>query len=176
MMLTELRGDWKHHQQTFRLAGSFASNNICHICLASKVDGRYAFSDFGEQPAWRTTIRTQEQFLRQQLGSPVNSIVYIARFHYSMIRFDCMHCVQLGIGLFANGGCFHELLKIQEWWPGPDQASRFRMAYASFKQFLKESNQWECSQPCFKPYMLVSKSGDEFCYFAAKVSCLKFEY
>ena len=114
-------------------------------------------------------MRSQQEFLVQQCKEPINGLLYTAGFHYSMIRFCAMHTVHLGIGLFANGGAFFELLKVR-YFPGQDQAERFRVAFAMFKNFIKQHN-IRCSQPQFKSWMFMS-NGDEYCFFTAKVSRL----
>ena len=132
LRLCELRGDWQHHFRTFNLASHYTSKNVCHMCSASRSDAALLYTDFSDQPAWMSTMRSQQEFLVQQCKEPINRLLYAAGFHYSMIRFCAMHTVHLGIGLFANGGAFFELLKVN-YFPGRDQAERFRAAFAMFK-------------------------------------------
>ena len=165
--LCELRGDWKHHASTWRLAHHYTCNNICHICKASRCDPEVPFTDFRKQPAWKNTVRSHQQFLAQEMGEPWNMLAYVAGFHYRMLKFDVMHTVHLGIGACCNGGCFFELLKLQ-WFPGSDKHAIFRAAYKDFKAFCRKVKV-VCSQPVFKPWMLLS-STDEYCIFAAKAA------
>ena len=168
LRLIELRGDWEHHVQVFKLKHFYAANDLCHICRASKVNAAVPYTDFRVRPIWRGTERTHQEFLLEEIGNPPNSIVYIAGFHYRMIRIDTMHTVNLGVGLFANGGAMFELLKLNYFGEG-DRASIFRRAYSYFKVFTKRHH-IETSQPVFKPWFLVAKGqGEEFCYFASKV-------
>ena len=78
-----------------------------------------------------------------------------------------MHTVNLGCGLFTNGGGLFELLKIA-WFPGDTEAQRWRAADQSFRSFLRK-HKIVCSQPALKSWMLVLR-GEEYCYFATKAS------
>ena len=166
--LVELRGDWKHHMAIFRLKHGFNSNNICHRCSASRTDASMAFSDFSLHPGWKATLRSHEQILREEMGDPLNLLVYVAKFDCDMIKFDSMHTVQLGCGLHANGSALFELFKVEWFGSGTrDKNILFTAAYKNFKSFLR-LHEVACSQPAFKPWMLVS-SGTEYCFFASKV-------
>ena len=77
-----------------------------------------------------------------------------------------MHTCQLGIGLHLNGSVLRELLDA-DIFPGASASERFTKAFAHFRQWTRQHG-ISCSQSCFKPYMLVSKSGEEFCYFQTK--------
>ena len=164
--LTELRGDWKHHQQVWGLVkAAFTSNNVCHICEASRANPACSMLEFTRQPAWSHTIRSHRVFLTEILGSSACSLIYIKGFHYSMIRWCAMHAIQLGAGLFNNGGCFYELMKVS-WFPGGTVADRYRNAFRDFKDFCSR-HKIKCGQPIFKPWMYVS-SGEESCTFRSK--------
>ena len=170
LRLVELRGDWKYHQQIFRLKSFFNASNICHVCRASRHPNTTTpFVDFGRQPRWRQTVRSHKEFLLEQVGDPINAMIYIKGFHMSFLRFCSMHTINLGIGLFANGGAIFELMKVGHF-EGTDLHSRFRAAFRSFKGFLR-ANGVECSQPVFKPWMFIS-TGTEYCFFASKVTYL----
>ena len=167
LRLVELRGDWKYHVQAFRLRSHFTSSALCHACQAAKVATLGpSCIEFTRNPAWLQTIRTQRQFMLQELQEPINGLVFCAGFHYSMIRWCSMHTVNSGVGLFANGGCFFELLKVG-WWQG-SKDEQFRKAYRSFREFVNR-NRIETSQPVFKPWMFVA-TGEEFCYFGSKAT------
>ena len=167
LRLVELRGDWEHHVQVFRLKHFYAANDICHKSRASKVNPAIPYTDFRKRPSWKATERTHQEFLLEEIGTPTNSIVFIAGFHCRMLRIDTMHTVNLGVGLFANGGAMFELLKLNHFGAG-DKATIFRGAYSCFRAFTKRHH-IQSSQPVFKPWFLVSKGqGEEFCYFASK--------
>ena len=163
--LIEVRGDWKQHVQVFRLLHFYTGSRICHQCKASR-DPRLSFYDFVARPAWLATTRSHQEFLMEEIGYPINALIYTAKFHYTMIKYDSMHSVNLGCGLHANGSAFHELLKIR-WWAQGERAVQFRSAFRSFREFVKRHHV-ESSQPVFKPWMLVT-GGEEYCYFATKV-------
>eukprot|EP00439_Symbiodinium_sp_Y106_P030684 s922_g3.t1 len=165
--LVELRGDWKWHVQAFRLRGYYGATNVCHVCTASKKDPRFPYNDFRRNPCWQSQERSHRDFMLTMLGEPLNSLVYVAGFHFRLIKFDTMHCTNLGIGQFTNGGAFKELLKIN-FWPGSDNTAKFREGYKSFKAFLAAQH-LSCSQPLFKPFMLVL-TGEDYGLFASKVS------
>ena len=164
--LTEIRADWKEHASSFKLHHHFICNRICHQCLASRTDRAFPFTDFRLNPSWLNSIRSNRQFLLEEMGEPTNMLVYVAKFDYSIIKWDAMHTVNLGCGLFANGGCWFELLKVQ-WFGNGDKATQFRTAFRMFKRFLQRHNILS-SQPVFKPWMLVM-TGEEYCFFASKV-------
>ena len=169
--LTEVRGDWKHHQQVWGLVrAAFTSNNICHLCEASRTEERYTMLEFTASPAWASTIRSHQKFLSDIMAPHGCGLIYCKGFHYTIIRWCSMHSVQLGAGLFLNGGCFFELMKIS-WWGGGSAATCYRAAYRSFKKFLTD-HKIQCSQPIFKPYMYVS-TGEESCTFRSKEPCSK---
>ena len=164
--LIEIRGDWKQHVSSFRLLHHYTASRICHQCKASR-DRSLSFCDFSAHPAWEATTRSHQQFLLEEMGTPVNMLVYTAKFHYTMIKYDSMHSINLGCGLHANGSTIYELLKLRWWGPG-DRSTVFRSAYRSFRDFLKV-HKIQSSQPVFKPWMLVT-SGEEYCFFASKVA------
>ena len=83
LRLVELRGDWKYHVQAFRLRSHFTSNALCHACQAAKVATLGpSCIEFTRNPAWLQTIRTQRQFMLQELQDPINGLVFCAGFHY----------------------------------------------------------------------------------------------
>ena len=164
--LTEIRGDWKHHQQVWGLVkAAFTSNNVCHVCEASRTNASCSMLEFTRQPAFLQTTRSHRTFLTQIMGNHVCSLIFIRQFHYSMIRWCSMHSIQLGAGLFNNGGCFFELMKVS-WFPGNSPTECYRSAYRKFKDFINV-HKIKCGQPVFKPWMFVS-SGEESCTFRSK--------
>ena len=164
--LTEVRADWKEHVSSFRLQHHYTCKRICHQCEASRSATSYPFTDFRQNASWQGTFRTHRQFLLEELGEPTNMLVYTAKFHFTVIKWDTMHSVNLGAGLHANGGAWFELLKIK-WFGEGDKNLVFRSAFRLFKRFLAR-NKIQCSQPVFKPWMLVT-SGEEYCFFTSKV-------
>ena len=169
LRLTELRGDWEHHAATFRLSHYYACSNICHLCRASRDDTAVMFTDFREHASWKSTMRSHAQFLAEEVGEPVNFLIYVAGFNVHMIRFDPMHTVNLGCGLFSNGSGFYELLKLG-WFGAGSKADKFSEAYTRFRSFTRR-HKIECSQPQFKPWMLVN-GVEEYCFLASKATCM----
>ena len=169
LRLTELRGDWEHHASTFRLTHYYACKNVCHLCEASRDNEAMSFADFRINAAWKSTLRTHARFLAEEIGEPINSLIYVAGFHMDMIRFDMMHTVNLGCGLFSNGSTIYELLKLG-WFGGGNKDCKFSEAYKRFRSFTGK-HQIECSQPQFKPWMLVN-GGEEYCFLASKATCM----
>ena len=169
LRLVELRGDWEQHVSAFKLTHNYACKNICHLCKASRDDESVSFADFGRNAAWKATLRSHAEFLAEEVGEPTNSLIYVAGFHCRMIRFDSMHTVNLGVALFSNGSGLHELLKAG-WFAGGNKAAKFAGAYKKFRAFTRKNN-IECSQPQFKPWMLVN-GVEEYCFLAAKATCM----
>ena len=171
--LWEVRGDWKWHYQCFSLKSTWMSGAVCHVCRASKSKpNEPSYVDFTSQPAWLRTCRTHATFIEDQLPNdrPCNALCYAFGFDYKCIRFCSMHVTNLGIGLCANGGALHELLE-HNVFDGDTPTDKFRSAYVRFKSWCS-ANRVACSQPCFKPYMLVTK-GEEYCYFQTKETDLQ---
>ena len=169
LRLTELRGDWEHHANTFRLSHYYACSNICHLCRASRDDTTCMYTDFRTNASWKSTLRSHAQFLAEEVGEPLNSLIYVAGFNVHMIKFDTMHTVNLGCGLFSNGSGLHELLKLG-WFGGGNKASKLSTAYTRFRAFTGRYR-IECSQPQFKPWMLVN-GVEEYCFLASKATCM----
>ena len=167
--LWEMRGDWKHHYQTFGLKSTWMSDYCCHRCLATKSKPAHlSYVDFSSQPRWLSTERTHAQFLSEQLPEDRswNPILYTMGFNFRMVRICSMHTCQLGIGLHLNGSALRELLDASVF-PGANASERFAKAFSHFRQWTRQHG-ISCSQSCFKPYMLISKSGEEFCYLQTK--------
>ncbi|CAE7720352.1 ppk25, partial [Symbiodinium sp. CCMP2456] len=165
--LWEVRGDWKWHFQCFGFSSSWLADSLCHVCSASKTNPGCSFLDFTVSPAWLGTERSHQQFIAQQLpdSRPCNALLYTIGFDFKFIKWCSMHCVQLGIGLHANGGSIHELLQ-HGYLAGQNESERFNDAFLKFKAFCK-ANAIETSQSAFKPYMLITK-GEEFCFLQTK--------
>ena len=70
----------------------------------------------------------------------------------------CMHAVRLGVGLHENGATIHELLQ-HGYFAGQNESAAFNDAFLKF--IFYKANRVPCSQPAFKPYMLVTK-GEQF--------------
>ena len=111
--LSEIRGDWKAHQHTWGLnKAAFTSNNVCHVCQASRTTA-----------CW--TLQRGHEYSRVQFD-------LCSRVPLRMIRWCSMHSVQLGIELFSNGACFYELMEVG-WFPGNTPAERYRSAFRKFE-------------------------------------------
>ena len=165
--LTEIRGDWKAHQSIWGLMrAAFTSNNVCHVCEASRVNPSTSMLEFSRNPGWLATTRTHATFLSDLMNDDGCNLMYIRKFNFRMLRWCSMHSIQLGCGLFLNGGCWYELQKVG-WFPGTTAHEQCRSAYRSFKSWLK-TNKVECTQPAFKPWMFVCNA-EESCSLRSKV-------
>lgn len=60
----EIRGDWEWHCYVFQMSCTWRSDLFCWRCQANKKDDPN-FLDFGDDPLWTTTERTQAEFLAQ---------------------------------------------------------------------------------------------------------------
>ena len=166
--LTEVRGDWKHHQTVWGLCNAaFTSNNVCHICRASRTNPTFSMLDFTAEPGFARSTRSHLEFLTETMSARGCNLIYVKGFHYRMVRWCSMHTTQLGVGQFLHGGCFYELMKVR-WFDGGNPAERYRNAFRKFKAFIN-LHRIKCSQPTFKPWMYVS-TGEESCTFRSKVS------
>ena len=167
--LSELRGDWKWHYQCFGLKSTWMSDYCCHRCCATKSKPAHlSYVDFRAQPHWLTTERDQQRFLSEQLPEDRNwnPILYTIGFNFRRIRICSMHTCQLGIGLHLNGSAFHELMAAGVF-KGDTATERYKHAYSLFRQWCRQ-HKISCSQSCFKPWMLVTGKGEDFCFFQTK--------
>ena len=172
--LYELRGDWKHHQETIGLVNHWRCNAICHRCGASKQDGALRYWDFVDSPCWRHTVRSLLQFYLEQvdLASPYcNALLLATSFHYRRIRVCLMHAVNLGVGMDSNGACLRVLCDMQ-WFGAGSIDAKFTAAWLRFRAWLK-TNKVQCSQPRFKTWML-HQTTEDFCLLKTKERSLTF--
>ena len=166
--LFELRGDWKHHWQTFGLRDHWRCNLVCHRCSASKTDVDNRYWHFVAQPCWLQTEKTLLQFFNQQVdvASPFAcSLLATPGFHHRQIRWCSMHCVNLGVALDANGSALKTLIDANFYGEGT-LSDVFCAAWRSFKRW-KQQHRLSCSQPAFKPWMLIT-TADDFCLLKTK--------
>lgn len=58
-----IRGDWKWFYETFGFRQFYAAKKVCHMCDATKEAGPFAFTDFGDDPGWESTLKTTDDFI-----------------------------------------------------------------------------------------------------------------
>ena len=82
--LTELRGDWKAHQELFSMRTGPMSRYVCHKCWAARLGFLVLFIEFGRAASWVATRRTLADFLQFVCGREV--------CHNLMISCCCCCC------------------------------------------------------------------------------------
>ena len=62
--VTEVKGDWEYHWQTFRLCRYWRTRWICWRCAAENhASATHCFLDFQERPTWQDTTVSHNTFL-----------------------------------------------------------------------------------------------------------------
>lgn len=170
--LTEIRGDWKWLQETWNIRSHWRSDRVCHRCRATKCTTCPLYN-FDENPAWAATALNFEMFMDEEIkmADPhLNSLLWCHGFHFLMLRPCSMHAIHLGVGLDLNGSTLRTLLDHGVYGP-PPLRQQLATAWARFREW-RYVHGIACSQPQFRPYMLVS-SPDDMCLLRTKVSCLQ---
>jgi hypothetical protein len=67
--VTEFRGDWKWHKEIWAYRCGWMNNCVCSECKAMRVGQTLLFTDVSITARWRTTLRTQEEFMNDVLPS-----------------------------------------------------------------------------------------------------------
>ena len=111
-----------------------------------------------------------EEFMATEipLASPyANALLWTTGFQFRMLRACGMHTIQLGVGLHLNGSALQTLVDFQHFGPPPIR-QQLATAWEAFRSW-KLGHGIQCSQPQFRPFMLVSNTED-MCVFKTKVA------
>ena len=107
---TELLSDWKYPKEEFRLQMSYAHTQICTQCFAAK-SGEFIYSDCRRNAAHRLSRRSHQDFMNQYIDQLLPAFCSILGFHSSMLKYDYMHCMYLGVMAIVIGNILQELVK-----------------------------------------------------------------
>ena len=157
--VTEYKGDWEFHTSQWQLSKFWRSNELCHMCCATKGPqfAGLSFTLFGAAFQRRSVANS----ILQCMGASPNPLILLDGWHNVLLRFCSMHTLALGVyqTLCAEGllwlttnGCFGQ----------GDMDVRLRKAFETFKVWMKASR--------------LSCSGRAFCTKRLHVSDVEFPF
>ncbi|CAE7209731.1 unnamed protein product [Symbiodinium pilosum] len=135
--VTEYKGDWEFHTTQWQLSKFWRSNELCHMCCATKGPqfAGLSFTLFGAAFQRRSVANS----ILQCMGASPNPLILLDGWHNVLLRFCSMHTLALGVyqTLCAEGllwlttnGCFGQ----------GDMDVRLRKAFETFKVWMKAFN------------------------------------
>ena len=135
-MVTELGGDWKYAREAFEMQSHWNSPKLCHLCSTQRDE----MTELLDELPWRDLPNFCQHILPQQADwSP---LVLLRHFHPTMITWCLLHTLYLGLLWTANGGALACLLELGVYGDpnDVDMRTRLRVAYQSFRAWLKRFN------------------------------------
>lgn len=93
-ILTFFKGDEKFHQRALKFKQSWVSPEVCVYCKASQ-SGPYLYTSFGPGALHRSTLFTNEQFIRESCRN--NPWIRLPGFHVRCVALDWLHVVDLAL-------------------------------------------------------------------------------
>ncbi|CAK8995261.1 Uncharacterized protein SCF082_LOCUS4272 [Durusdinium trenchii] len=165
--LTELRGDWEWHRDTWRFTASWQSHEVCFRCPAvTRGDESLVYYNNGPTSGWVNRDFTLDQFIARRLKeNQLCPLLRLEGFDPSIIKFCSMHALNLGLLFSCNAGALLLLCEDLTHFGQGTFAEQLDEAYRDFLAFCR-SRQIRHSQPPFIPRMVKKKNGDEL--FTAK--------
>jgi hypothetical protein len=152
--LVGVKGDGKFFKEFFPSVRGYNSNRVCRLCEAHKVHRILLFTD--PDGAWRDTVRTHEQYMREVARLGMWSHFYdCPGWHYLLLLEDMLHCMFLGNGQDAAGSAFDLLSEVGHWQGGSANA-RLHDAYLRLKEWCKAHGlRCTASESDFTPIAMV---------------------
>ncbi|CAK8999463.1 Uncharacterized protein SCF082_LOCUS6057 [Durusdinium trenchii] len=165
--LTELRGDWEWHRDTWRFTASWQSHEVCFRCPAvTRGDESLVYYNNGPTSGWVNRDFTLDQFIARRLKeNQLCPLLRLEGFDPSIIKFCSMHALNLWLLFSCNAGALLLLCEDLTHFGQGTFAEQLDEAYRDFLAFCR-SRQIRHSQPPFIPRMVKKKNGDEL--FTAK--------
>ncbi|CAL1139825.1 unnamed protein product, partial [Cladocopium goreaui] len=162
--LTELRGDWEFHVQTWRPRASWQANRVCFRCpaLAKSTQPSYLYwNHHGEECGWESEEYGLAGFMAHALkDTNLCPLLTLSMFrHPSILRWCTMHTLNLGLVFSANGGSLILLAEDLGYFGAGDFDDRLDAAYKHFVAYCR-SRHISHSQPPFTPKMVKKKTGE----------------
>ena len=124
MALSQIRGDMKFLKELFMFKSSYAHNNCCHRCVASKVIAMFSFKNvFLPYAQWLNNMYTHESIMEKCFPF-ICSLAEIEGFHFSRVLQDALHGLNLGpaahmvggtLALLSNLGRTRDIALMQLW-------------------------------------------------------------
>ncbi|CAJ1442588.1 unnamed protein product [Effrenium voratum] len=167
--LTEIKGDWLWHKEVFRFKSMWTQMaHVCYRCdaCADVNNSSHVWSSTSESPTW--VEHDLVQFLVREIGNTASPcpLILCKGFHPALLMICSMHVLNLGLAYDCNGAAMMALINCSYF--GATDLSleeRFANAYDDFRNFLR-SEKISCSQPPFRPSMVMKKDGQ--CAFTCK--------
>ena len=131
--LTEVRGDWKHYKDVFRLPGHNSKDGCCWLCSCTPATIRAVFAD----AVWRVQRSSHWDNLAKWLtkGQEVSPILSCPGFKTYMFLLDWLHVMDIGVASDFQANVF--LLVISKL-PQPTAAARCAALFRMLQQFYRD--------------------------------------
>ena len=167
--LVEIRGDWKFLREAFHLRQHYGGKDrICHLCLASKRPGPNNFADFRRRAPHRALTTTAE-WRAEQLEPPpappapkakarpkrrgrakpkakpaaargATPLLGLPDFSIWDVKFDLMHCMDLGVLQVAVPSALAELTRPGGAFEGDTIEQRLQDATRRYRSWCSRTN------------------------------------
>jgi hypothetical protein len=133
--IISVKGDWMFLRETMHMVRSWASEQVCWQCLATKGTNDLSMSLSNCAPD-----APRQQTTGQCSCWPPNwlpAFMSLAGFVLSMLAIDMLHCWHIGHGRDMNGSVIVTLIK-DGFFPGVTIGARLRSAFGSLKAFATQ--------------------------------------
>ena len=146
MALCQIRGDMKFLKELFVFKSSYAHNNCCHRCVASKTIPRFSFMNVSLPFAeWLHNLYTHEDILAK-IGDRISALCEVDGFHFSRVMQDALHGINLGPAAHLAGGVLEQLA-------GRNRAGNLLALWNLFSEWCSH-NKLACPVPPFTAGMI----------------------
>jgi hypothetical protein len=93
-----LKGDWKFVKEATRCARGPSSRLVCPECFASSTDDMFNYADTRADAPWRMTRVRHDHWEENTPADARPSISHIRGWHVSLVYWDLLHMLFLGVG------------------------------------------------------------------------------
>ena len=156
-IVVDFRGDWSWHKGLWDIR-AWSSLEMCHSCRAT-LDEVLPWADFGEQAGWRLAPRrTTEEYLAEHRAVSRCRLCLVPGWHLSMIKWDVMHTVNMGIARLLGASGLLDLVARGLFGPGP-LALQLKVSWSRFLSWCRE-HRIVCNARRFTPSRLNVKRRD----------------
>ena len=133
----QYKGDWEYHERCWELQTYWRTKQICFLCYAAKTPrhGR-CFTLFGAAFKRRSPVDT----VLNSMPAQPNPMVLVPGWHPQLIKYCCMHSLQLGIYQTLTAEAILRLCS-HGVYGGPhlNIDERLKNAYVAFKSWMSHS-------------------------------------
>jgi len=155
MALSQIRGDMKFLKELFMFKSSYAHNNCCHRCVASKVIPQYSFKNvFLPHAQWLNNPYTHEDIM-EKCFPWMHGLEEVEGFHFARVLQDALHGLNLGPAAHMVGGTMALLANL-----GRTRDKVLSQLWRRFDEWCREHRISHCV-PIFTPGIIsmASKKG-----------------